>query len=69
MLPIEVTLGCEDGNLVSTGWAKVLFPGLVNFVHAFAYHFCLILLAAFSQPGNGNLAHPSTYADVRYVSM
>ena len=28
------------------------FPGLVNFVPAVAYHFCLNLQAAFSQPGN-----------------
>ena len=30
-----------------------LFPGLVNFVPAAAYHFCLNLPATFSQPGNG----------------
>ena len=29
------------------------FPNLVNFVPAVAYHFCLNLPAAFSQPGNG----------------
>ena len=29
------------------------FPGLVNFVPAVAYPFCLNLSAAFSQPGNG----------------
>ena len=29
-----------------------LFPGLVNFVPAVAYHFCLNLPAEFSQPGN-----------------
>ena len=40
------------------GWAKVLFQGLVNFVPAVAYQFCLNLPAAFTQPGNGNLAHP-----------
>ena len=40
------------------GMAKLPFPGLENFDTAVAYHFCLILPAAFSQPGNGNLAHP-----------
>ena len=33
--------------------SKRLFPDLVNF--ALAYHFCLNLPAAFSQPGNGIL--------------
>ena len=30
----------------------------MNFVPVVAYHLCLNLPAAFSQPGNGNLAHP-----------
>ena len=34
------------------------FPGLVNFVPALAYLFCLNLPAAFSQPGNGLLRFP-----------
>ena len=46
----------EEGSVL--GCAKVLFPGLVNFVPAVAYHFCLSLPASFSQPGNGNLGHP-----------
>ena len=29
------------------------FPCLVNFLSAVAYHICLHLPAAFSQPGNG----------------
>ena len=33
-------------------------PGLVNVVHAVAYHFCLNLPAAFSQPGKGLLEIP-----------
>ena len=33
------------------GSAKRRSPGLVNFVTALAYHFCLALPAAFSQPG------------------
>ena len=39
-------------------WSKKLAQGLVNFVPAVAYHSCLNLPAGFSQPGNGNLAHP-----------
>ena len=34
------------------GSAKRRAPGLVNFVPAVAYHFCLSLHAAFSQPGD-----------------
>ena len=41
-------------------WAEALFPGLVNFVPAVAYQFCLNMPATFSQPGNGNLAQPCT---------
>ena len=33
-------------------------PGLVNFVPALAYHFCLNLLAAFTQPGARLLVEP-----------
>ena len=33
-------------------------PGLVNFVLALAYHFCLNLPAAFSQPGARLLVEP-----------
>ena len=32
--------------------------GLVNFVAAVAYHFCLALLAEFTQPGAHLLAEP-----------
>ena len=42
------------------GLAKKWFPGWVNFVPALAYHFCLALPAAFTQPGNGNSAQPCT---------
>ena len=38
------------------GWTKVLFPGLVNFVAAVGYYFCLALPAAFTQPGTCLLA-------------
>ena len=33
-------------------------PGLVNFVPALAYHFCLNLPAAFTQPGARLLVEP-----------
>ena len=36
------------------------FPGLVNFVPAIAYHFCLNLAAAFSQLGNSLIEIPCT---------
>ena len=38
------------------GSAKRLRPGLVNFVTAVAYHFCLAMPAAFKQPGASTLA-------------
>ena len=40
-------------------WLKTV-PGLVNFVPAVAYHFCLALPAAFTQPGAQLLAEPCT---------
>ena len=36
-------------------------PGLVNFVAALAYHFCMALPAAFTQPGDRLLAEPCKY--------
>ena len=49
----------ENGNraftVSSQGISIRPFPGLVNFVPAVAYLFCLNLPAAFSQPGNGLL--------------
>ena len=38
--------------------AKRWSPGLVNFVTDLAYHFCLALPAAFTQPGEHLLADP-----------
>ena len=38
--------------------AKRRSPVLVNFVPALAYHFCLALSAAFTQPGDHLLAKP-----------
>ena len=42
------------------GSTKRPFPGVVNFVPAVAYHFCLNLPAAFSQPGNSLILEPCT---------
>ena len=44
-------------------WTLGPFPGLVNFVPAVAYHFCLNLPAAFSQPGNGLIAQPCKFVN------
>ena len=59
-LVIEQLLEADvmNGFWYVQGSAKRPFPGLVNFVPAVAYHFCLNLPAAFSQPGNGLLADP-----------
>ena len=46
------------------GSARRRCPGLVNFVTALAYHFCLALPAAFTQPGDHLLAEPCTPAVV-----
>ena len=43
------------------GSAKRLRPGLVNFVAAVAYHLCLSLPAAFTQPSQSLLAKPCAY--------
>ena len=40
------------------GSAKERFQGLVNFVTAFAYHFCLNLPIASSQPGKHSYVDP-----------
>ena len=42
------------------GSAKRRTPGLVNFVIAVAYHSCLALPAAFTQPEDSLLAEPCT---------
>ena len=49
-----------EGSTSLQGSAKRRSPGWVNFVAAAAYHFCLILLAAFSQPDRSFLAKPCT---------
>ena len=43
------------------GSANPRAPGLVNFVPAVAYHFCLNLPEKFSQPGVHGLADPCMY--------
>ena len=42
------------------GSAYRQIPGFTNFVRAVAYHFCLGLAAAFTQPGTRLLAKPCT---------
>ena len=42
------------------GWAKRRSPGFVNFFPAVAYHFCLALPAAFTQPRDHFSAEPCT---------
>ena len=44
------------------GTSKRLFPGLVNFVLAVAYHFCLNVLAGYSQPGNSLIVKPCIHS-------
>ena len=50
MTCIAVAQATQEGS------AKRQASGLVNFVHAVAYHFCLNLPAAFTQPGAHLLA-------------
>ena len=49
-----------DTPVVQGSANRRLRPGLVNFVPAVAYHFCLNLPEKLSQPGNGILAQPCT---------
>ena len=42
--------GCRP-FVIHLGYTKRWSQGLVNFVSALAYHFCLALHAAFTQPG------------------
>ena len=46
--------------ILSKSRAKREVCGLVKFVLAVAYHFCLKLPALFSQPGNGLIVQPCT---------
>ena len=59
---------CTGNGIVTLcvqGSAKRRSPGLVNSVAAVAYHFCLALPAAFTQPGDHLLADPCTYFSER----
>ena len=50
--------------------AKGRSPSLMNLVTALAYHFCLALAAAFTQPGYHLLAEPcNAQVAVSFVSM
>ena len=49
--------------------SRRLFPGLVNFVPAIAYLFCLYLPAAFSQPGDHNFAGPCMWLREVYYDL
>ena len=51
------------------GSAKRWSPGLVNFIPAVAYHFCLALPAAFMQPGAYLLAEPCIRLTVTLSDM
>ena len=48
------------------GSPKECFPGLVNFVTAVAYHFCLNLPIAFSQPGKHSFGDPCISVSLRH---
>ena len=50
---MTVSIGCMGVQRS----AKVGAPGLVNFITAVAYHFCLSLTTAFTQPGASTLAN------------
>ena len=55
----EMKVHCHRFLLgLCTGSAKRLWPGLVNYVAAVAYHSCLALPAAFTQPRGHLLAEP-----------
>ena len=50
----------SDVGICKKRTARVGASGLVTFVPAIAYHFCLKLLAAFSKPGASTLANLCT---------
>ena len=58
----QIDLTSRNRRLIGPvqGSAKRWAPGLVNFVSAVAYHFCLGLPAAFTQPGARLLQKPFT---------
>ena len=60
LLPISPV---NESCLHVQGSPKECFPGLVNFVTAVAYHFCLNLPRAFSQPGKHSFGDPCTMSN------
>ena len=56
--PFRDSLKLTQQYCLLQGSAKRWALGFVNFVPAVAYHFCLALPAAFSQPGDRLLADP-----------
>ena len=60
-LRLEVSPTCLADVVSLQRQAKLDDVGLVNFVPALAYHFCLNLPAAFTQPGASHFS-PSLYA-------
>ena len=53
-----INIGSKEGRSLSPAPTWMKLPGLVNFVIAVAYHFCLSLPAVFTQPGQSILANP-----------
>ena len=53
---IEINVSLLTYAMTMQGLANRRSPDLVNFVTALAYHFCLALPAAFTQPGDHLLA-------------
>ena len=54
----DAIVSSDSRHLCVQGTTKRLRPGLVNFVPALAYHFCLNLLNAFTKPGRSLLVVP-----------
>ena len=61
------SLGFDLCNL--QGWPKRWTPGLVNFITALAYHFCLDLPAAFTQPRDHLIAEPRTILGTAHLAF
>ena len=59
--PLQVLQGPGKYSSFLQGLAEKWVPGLVNFVLAVAYHLCLALPGAFTQPGDHLLSDPCTH--------
>ena len=55
------SMHCSKHGVKVHTLAEVGVPGLVNFITAVAYHFCLARPRAFTQPGTYLLAEPCTF--------